>query len=333
MIYPDNFEKKIGFNEIRTILRGRCLSSLGTEWVDNHLKFMTEYNNIREALRLAYEFSIFLENEDDIYEEHFYDVRQSLLRIRPERTYMEELELFDLKRSLKTIQDLVVFFQKQALNEDNETNVTNDDTFIESGNHIHAKYPSLFHLTESTPTFPEIINSINNILNKYGKIKDTASPELLSIRHSLEVTMRGISHSLRTIITEAQTEGYIDRDVSPTLRDGRLVIPVSPSLKRKIKGIIHDESATGKTVFIEPTAVVEANNRIREKLSKFFRIYRHKYAHIFPKYWNPFISWPTLTFCGHWQVFPRLLNPLFPTCNLFLVLIGYRLYTRCCNSP
>lgn len=264
MIYPDNFEKKIGFNEIRTILRGRCLSSLGTEWVDNHLKFMTEYNNIREALRLAYEFSIFLENEDDIYEEHFYDVRQSLLRIRPERTYMEELELFDLKRSLKTIQDLVVFFQKQALNEDNETNVTNDDTFIESGNHIHAKYPSLFHLTESTPTFPEIINSINNILNKYGKIKDTASPELLSIRHSLEVTMRGISHSLRTIITEAQTEGYIDRDVSPTLRDGRLVIPVSPSLKRKIKGIIHDESATGKTVFIEPTAVVEANNRIRE---------------------------------------------------------------------
>ena len=78
------------------------------------------------------------------------------------------------------------------------------------------------------------------------------------------MTSRNISHSLRSIINEAQAEGYIDRDVSPTLRDGRLVIPVAPALKRKIKGIIHDESASGKTVFIEPAAVVDANNRIRE---------------------------------------------------------------------
>ena len=113
-------------------------------------------------------------------------------------------------------------------------------------------------------TFPLLIKRIESVLNKYGKVKDTASNELLTIRHSLEQTVRGISHSLRSIISEAQNEGYIERDVSPTLRDGRLVIPVAPALKRKIKGIIHDESATGKTVFIEPTAVVEANNRIRE---------------------------------------------------------------------
>lgn len=101
------------------------------------------------------------------------------------------------------------------------------------------------------------------MLNKYGKVKDTASSELLSLRHQIEITTRGISHSLRSIITEAQTSGLIDRDVTPTLRDGRLVIPVAPALKRKIRGIVHDESATGRTVFIEPAAVVDANNKIR----------------------------------------------------------------------
>ena len=112
--------------------------------------------------------------------------------------------------------------------------------------------------------FPKIIKRIDEILNKYGKIKDDASDELKRIRRDIESTTRSISHSLRTIIQNAQREGYIDKDVSPTMRDGRLVIPVAPALKRKIRGIIHDESATGRTVFIEPAEVVEANNRIRE---------------------------------------------------------------------
>ena len=254
MIYPENFEKKIGFNEIRTLLKGRCLSTLGTEWVDNHLTFMKDYDEVRTALEQASEFALFLETEDDVYEDNFYDVRQPLLRIRPERTYMEELELFDLKRSLKTIDDLVTFFIRQTSSDDEENAEETGDTL----------YPALCRMAAAVPTFPMIVKEIDNILNKYGKVKDTASTELLSIRHSLEVTMRSISHSLRSIITDAQTEGFIDRDVSPTLRDGRLVIPVSPSLKRKIKGIIHDESASGKTVFIEPAAVVDANNRIRE---------------------------------------------------------------------
>ena len=253
MIYPENFEKKIGFNDIRTLLKGRCLSTLGTEWVDNHLSFMKDYDEVRTALEQASEFALFLETEDDVYEDNFYDVRQPLLRIRPERTYMEELELFDLKRSLKTIDDLVSFFMRQMQSDEENTEAIGD-----------TLYPALCRMVSSVPTFPMIVKEIDNILNKYGKVKDTASTELLSIRHSLEVTMRSISHSLRSIITDAQTEGFIDRDVSPTLRDGRLVIPVSPSLKRKIKGIIHDESASGKTVFIEPAAVVDANNRIRE---------------------------------------------------------------------
>ena len=262
MIYPENFEKKIGFNEIRTLLKGRCLSTLGTEWVDNHLSFMTDYDQVRTALEQATEFALFLETEDEVYEDNFYDVRQPLLRIRPERTYMEELELFDLKRSLKTVYDLVKFFEKK-LEEEAEAE-ENPDNKYDRSNQNNNLYPALSRMAADVPTFPMIIQNIDNVLNKYGKVKDTASTELLTIRHSLEVTMRSISHSLRTIITDAQTEGFIDRDVSPTLRDGRLVIPVSPSLKRKIKGIIHDESASGKTVFIEPAAIVDANNRIRE---------------------------------------------------------------------
>ena len=261
MIYPENFEKKIGFNDIRTLLKGRCLSTLGTEWVDNHLSFMKDYDAVRTALEQATEFALFIETEDDVYEDNFYDVRQPLLRIRPERTYMEELELFDLKRSLKTVDDLVSFFSRQwDTDEDSEETSTNNDGATDGVN----RYPALSRMAAEVPTFPMIIRNIDNVLNKYGKVKDTASTELLTIRHSLEVTMRSISHSLRSIIADAQTEGFIERDVSPTLRDGRLVIPVSPSLKRKIKGIIHDESASGKTVFIEPAAIVDANNRIRE---------------------------------------------------------------------
>lgn len=252
MIYPDNFEHKIGFNDIKTLLKGRCISTLGTEWVDNRLGFMTEYRDVCEALAQAAEFARLMETEEDVYEENFFDVRQALLRIRPARTYMEELELFDLKRSLKTILDLTLFLRRESEN-------NSDDASGDS-----AAYPALARMAEGVAVFPDIIRRIDEVLNKYGKVKDTASPELLSVRHSIEVTVRSISHTLRSIITEAQIEGYIDRDVAPTLRDGRLVIPVAPALKRKIKGIIHDESATGKTVFIEPAGVVEANNRIRE---------------------------------------------------------------------
>lgn len=255
MIYPDNFERKIGFSEVRTLLKGRCMSTLGTEWVDNHVKFSKQYDEVEETLEQAREFKLFMATEEEVYEENFYDVRQPLMRIRPERTYLEELDLFDLKRSLQTVVDLTAFLRSGQTTPQEGDNIPDNAA---------PNYPALTRMTEGITCFPEIIGRIDQVLNKYGKIKDTATPELLGIRHGIEVTTRNISHSLRSIINEAQSEGYIDRDVSPTLRDGRLVIPVAPALKRKIKGIIHDESATGKTVFIEPATVVEANNRIRE---------------------------------------------------------------------
>lgn len=262
MIYPENFERKIGFNEIRTLLKGRCLSALGTEWVDKQLHFMTKAEDVQRSLNEVREFKLFSEETDEDVETEFFDVREPLLRVRPERTYLEELDLFNLKRSIKSVLSYASFFtQKKDDNEISQLAEVNDATStIEN---VVYLYPALGAMAADVATFPELIRHIDAILNKYGKVKDTASSELLSLRHQIEVTTRGISHSLRSIITEAQTSGFIDRDVTPTLRDGRLVIPVAPALKRKIKGIVHDESATGKTVFIEPAAVVDANNKIR----------------------------------------------------------------------
>lgn len=260
MIYPENFERKIGFNDIRTLLKGRCLSSLGTEWVDKELRFMHDFEHIKQALDEAREYKIFEEQTDDEVETEFFDVREALLRARPERTFLEELDLFNLKRSIASVLSYARLFTQKVDEEDKST--TSADT-ENGGEQINYLYPALGRMACNVAVFPDIIQRIDKILNKYGKVKDTASPELLSLRHQIEITTRGISHSLRSIITEAQTSGYIDRDVTPTLRDGRLVIPVAPALKRKIKGIVHDESATGKTVFIEPSAVVDANNKIR----------------------------------------------------------------------
>ena len=251
MINSDFFERKIGFNDIRTRLKGRCFSTLGTEWVDTNFKFLATFAEVRRALDLHTEFVRLFQEDAADFDADFFDVREPLLRVRPERTYMEEQDLFYLKRSLATIERFATLFCKTA---------------DEKGEDEAAAplYPTLASVAADVAVFPDIVKRIDEVLNKYGKVKDTASPELLSIRHQIEINTRGISHALRGIINEARTEGYINRDISPTLRDGRLVIPVAPALKKKIKGIVHDESATGKTVFIEPTAVVEANNKIRE---------------------------------------------------------------------
>ncbi len=245
MIYPEKFEEKIGFNEIRTMLKGRCLSELGVECI-NQMEVLYEGDEIRERLKQVGEMRRVLREEDDFPVENFIDIRQSLMRVRLEGTHLEELEVFDLKRSLSTIADIVGFL-KRGVDEDSQ-----------------PTYPTLLRLVDGVVVFPEIVKRADAILNKYGRIKDNASPELARIRSEIESAKRGISYTIRSIISSAQKDGIIDKDVTPTIRDGRLVIPVMPALKRKFRGIIHDESATGKTVFIEPTEIVESNNRIRE---------------------------------------------------------------------
>ena len=243
MIYPDNFERKVGFDEIRTLLKGHCLSTLGKEKVDE-IAFSDDYELLSEQLMQVREFRRLQQEADDFPIQFFFDVRAAIARIRLEGTHLEEQEVWDLRRSLETISNIVKFLNRGETEE--------------------FTYPALHRLTEGVVTFPAMIRRIDSILDKFGKIKDSASMTLAGIRHELSKTEGSISRTLYTILHAAQKDGLVDKDVAPTLRDGRLVIPVAPNLKKRIGGIVHDESATGKTVFIEPAEVVEANNRVRQ---------------------------------------------------------------------
>ena len=242
MIYPNNFERKLGFDEIRRLLKARCQSTLGQEKVDE-MAFTTDAVVVNEWLTQVREFRRLLVEHDNFPMQYFFDVRASVARIRLENTHLEEDEVWDLRRSLETIVAIV--------------------RFLRPADEEQPEYPALYRLTEGVATFPAMIRRIDSILDKFGKIKDSASMTLAGIRHDLEKTQGSISRTLYTILHAAQRDGLVDKDAAPAMRDGRLVIPLAPQLKRRISGIVHDESATGKTVFIEPTEVVEANNKVR----------------------------------------------------------------------
>ncbi|MDD4727224.1 MAG: endonuclease MutS2 [Dysgonamonadaceae bacterium] len=243
MVYPENFEYKIEFYKIRELVAANCLSTLGREKVDK-MQFTTNFNEIELSLNRVDEFVHILEEEDNFPSDYFYDVRSMLKRIRVVGTWIDTSTMFELKRSLQTINTIVSFLNKSDESE--------------------PLYPHLLSLVEHVVVYPEVTNRIDAIVDNFGKIKDNASPQLADIRRHLAGAVNNISKTLHSILRKAQSEGYVDKDVSLSMRDGRLVIPVNPSHKRKIKGIVHDESASGKTVFIEPSEVVEANNRIRE---------------------------------------------------------------------
>jgi DNA mismatch repair protein MutS2 len=246
VVYPSDFEQKTGFDAIRRLVAGKCLSALGEECVDG-MAFSPDYRTIHTLLEQTVEFVRILHGDAEFPVDYFFDVRRSLQHIRPEGTWMDGKELFDLKRSLQTLHDIVRFLRPP-----------------EGEEAASPSYPHLSALAGDVQTFPQLTGKIENILDKAGGIKDNASPELARIRKEMAATVNGISRTLRSILRSAQSEGLIDKDVTPAMRDGRLMIPVAPAYRRKIKGIVHDESATGKTVFIEPESIVEANNRIRE---------------------------------------------------------------------
>lgn len=210
------------------------------------MAFSVHYDEIKRQVRLTMEFVKVLQ-EDDFPDQNFFDVRTALKRIRIQNTCLEVDELFCLQRSLFAICNIVSFLHQY---EDDEESI--------------PTYPYLHNLTADVKTYPHLVKRIDQILDKFGHVKDSASPLLMAIRRELASTAGSISRTLTSIMRTAKSEGLVDKDIAPTLRDGRLVIPVAPAMKRKIRGIVHDESDTGKTVFIEPAEVVEANNKIRE---------------------------------------------------------------------
>lgn len=240
-VYPENFEAKIGFDKIRELIKSRCLSSLGKELVDE-IDFCTNYNTLSETLSLVNEFVIIIREMENFPTSYYFDLREALTKIRIEGRFLETEELFDLKRSLETISGIVRFLKQ-----------TKDE-----------QLPYLKRLLSGVQVYPYVIERIDSILNKYGKIKDNASPELSHIRKELLSKQSNVSKRLQAILKKAQDDGLVEDDTSVAMRDGRAVIPIASAHKRKLNGIVHDESATGKTSYIEPAEVVEMNNQIRE---------------------------------------------------------------------
>ncbi|HKJ42656.1 MAG TPA: endonuclease MutS2 [Sunxiuqinia sp.] len=240
-IYPQNFESKIGFDKVRDLLKSNCLSSLGKDRVDE-LGFLTHFDAVQLELALAEECSTLIREDDNFPTSYYFDLRSSLSKIRTEGRFLEVNELFDLKRSLETITAIVRFLNNQK----------------------EEFYPSLKQLVRNVQVFPYIKNRIDQIITQHGRIKDQASPELARIRRELFNKQSSVSKRLQSILRQAQRDGLVDDDTTVSIRDGRPVIPISSSMKRRLNGIVHDESATGKTAYVEPAEVVEVNNEIRE---------------------------------------------------------------------
>ena len=241
MTYPQNIEQKIDFQVIRDCLKSCCTSSLGKERVDEML-WVNHYKTVQNRLaHLREMMSVLTDSSLSFPQGDIYDLREALARIRVEGLFMDENELFSLRKMLDYVGQLERFF-----------------TLLD-----REKYPLLASLPLTS--FPShLIVAIDRIIDRYGKMKDSASPELARIRKDIAQSQGSVSRALNAILRQAQADGLLDKDAAPTMREGRLVLPVPPAYKRKIGGIVHDESATGKTVFIEPQQVVEANNRIRE---------------------------------------------------------------------
>lgn len=224
------------------MIKAECLGSLGIAYVDA-IRFSAKFEVINKLITQTEDFRQLCMYENNFPTNDFYDLNEELARIAIEGSFIETEKLFKLKKSLTTIEEIIAFFNKRK--EDN-------------------KYPSLLELTGRTHLDKIILKTIDKIIDDKGIIRDNASPELSRIRKELISKQSGISRKLNAILINAKKDGIVADDADLTFRGGRVVIPVSSAYKRRIKGFIHDESATGQTVYIEPEVIFEINNEIRE---------------------------------------------------------------------
>lgn len=245
MIYPKNFENKIGFDAVRRMVAEKCTSSLGKGFVER-MDFSNDCSSVKTLLGETEEFRQIIACGEEFPAGGIRDITARLAAIRPEGTYLTAAELADLSVSLGTMASIEMFFRKHRENEG------------------HSAYPLLDIIASGLNSFPSLAKSIGDIIDRWGGIKDSASPELGEIRRALAKMGGAINAAMRRVINNAVRDGLLEPDTAASVRDGRLVIPVQPMNKRRIPGIVHDESASGRTVYIEPAEVVEANNRLRE---------------------------------------------------------------------
>jgi len=245
MIYPQNFEAKIGFDVIREQIKTLCVSDMGREYVEN-IQYSTNFDELAVALEEAFQFQQLLLFDTAFSAQDFHDVRPLLKTIRLEGTFLEVDELAQVRGMLQAIVQTVVYFR-----------VKNEE----------EKYPRLWHLCKDILLEKSLLESINKVIDPKGQLRDGASEELRRIKREIIKISGEADKKIKKLLTSAKHDGLVKEDAEMTIRNGRLCIPVPAQFKRRLQGFIHDESATGQTVFIEPTEVFDANNELKELLN------------------------------------------------------------------
>ncbi|GAB3693708.1 endonuclease MutS2 [Spirosoma flavus] len=248
MLYPNTLEIKLGFDTIRERLKEACVSPLGQDYVEK-IRFTDNVTLIDKLLRQTTEFKQIVQYEPDFPNSNYIDVRPHLARMRVEGLALTEPEFFDLKLALRTIQECLRFLSRQKDGRSGNEDVT---------------FPFLRELAGPVAVDKKLTDALERVIDDRGNVRDSASPELASIRRRIISEQANLRKRLDSILRQARQNGWIPDDLSLTVRGGRLVIPIAAEHKRKIKGFVHDESQTGQTVFLEPAEVFDANNEIRE---------------------------------------------------------------------
>ena len=241
MTTTEKLEFKLGFDKVRTMLATRCSTSYAKEMALS-FKISSSSEYIVKLLSQTDEMRVILMLENSFPDQGFVDAIPFLKQLEVESAYLDVPEITRLKQALDTVRSIVAFFK----------------------NTKEGSYPELKKLVEPVILFPEILRRIDSLIDKFGEIRDNASPELQHIRSQIREKESLISKRITSILKKAQAEGYAEEDASVAIRDGRVLIPVSSANKRKIQGFVYDESASGKTSYIEPMEIVELNNTVRE---------------------------------------------------------------------
>lgn len=241
MIHPEKIESKIGFDKIRDMISAKCGTEYGRHRVDEEA-FSTNRKEIELRLSLTDEMRLIQIFESTFPDSGFIDCIPFLLPLQAGYSHIDIVSLGKLRETLETLRKILNFFKNTS----------------------EGEYPCLKKMSEPIFTFPEVSRRIDTILDRFGEIRDNASDALFEIRRSIREKEGTISRRIQAILRRAQEDGLAEEDASVSIRDGRMLIPVAVGNKKKIPGFVYDESASGKTAFVEPMEIVELNNQVRE---------------------------------------------------------------------
>lgn len=249
MIYPSSIEHKIGFDVVRRIIAEGCVSPQGRALAKEVMCWSSDRAAVCDELARVAEMAGVLSSEKSLQLAGIVDATPWLHKIEVEGMFIDIAELRAISLSLKVASSIKAYFEQGD---------------SESPDSYARRYPLLSELASQLEAAPEVVRAIAAIIDDSGNVRDNASPELARIRGEMATIARRISSAMRKVVSKGIADGILDSDTSPSVRDGRLVIPVAPMHKRAITGIVHDQSASGKTIFIEPAEIVELSNHSRE---------------------------------------------------------------------